>query len=98
MNEGNRLNGPINTTPPKPKTTVALVKFFECENDGDLGNYINCCFDAGAIRIGVIETDYDSEESALIKVTLAPRTGFERFTIYLDDTEANGLYKAKRGN
>lgn len=96
MNEGNRLDGPINTTPPKPKATKALVRFYECEHDGDLGNYINCCFDAGAKKIRVVETDYDNEECALIEVTLDPRTGFERFTIYLDDTDANGLYRATR--
>lgn len=98
MNEGNRLDGPINSTPPKPTTIKALVRFYECEHDGDLGNYINCCFDSGAKKIRVVSTDFDCEESALIIVTIPPwpACGFERFTTCLDDTNAKGLYKASR--
>lgn len=88
--EGLPLDGPFNPIPKPKGPAVLMIRFYEIEHDGDLGEAINCCFDAGASKIRVEETDFNGEESALIKVTTPDA---ERFTIALDDTEANGFYR-----
>ena len=95
MNEGRRLDGPIKTTPPKPRPILLLVRFYECEHDGDLGNYIDCCFAAGATNLSVIETKYNSDETALIQVTtMKDRNSFKAT---LEQTSAAGLNRVGQG-
>lgn len=89
MNEGTPLEGPINPTPKRKRPESLLVRFYEIENSGDLGEAINCCFDAGANKVKVEATDYNEAEMALIKITT--KDG-ERFIVGLDDTEFEKMY------
>ena len=87
--EGLPLDGPFNPRPKRRGADVLMICFNEIEHDGDLGEAINNCFDAGATKIRVEATDFEGAETALIKVTTPDA---ERFEIGLDDTEANGFY------
>lgn len=74
----------------RPQPIRFTLRFMECEHEGDLDNYINYCFDAGANRVSVVQRDFDTDETALVEVTVADP---EHFKIALDDTDASGFYE-----